>query len=100
MKNKLLLFAIVFAVSKLSFAQTSNAILFTENGEKFIAILNGLRQNDKPETNVKITGLNAEWYKMKVIFDNAALGEKNFNMGVELGTETSYSIKKNNKGDY
>ena len=89
-----------FAISQLSIAQTSNAILFTENGEKFTAILNGLRQNDKPETNVKITGLNAEWYKMKIIFDNKALGEKSFNMGVELGTETSYSIKKNTKGEY
>lgn len=82
------------------FAQTSNAILFTENGERFTVILNGLRQNDKPETNVKVQGLNAEFYKLKVIFENAALGEKNFNMGLELGTETTYVIKKNNKNEY
>ena len=100
MKNKLFLVAILFVCSKISFAQTSNAILFSENGERFTAILNGLRQNEKPETNVKITGLNAEWYKLKVIFDNTALGEKNFNMGIEQGTETSYSIKKNSKGEY
>lgn len=83
-----------------AFAQNSNAIIFTENGEKFTAILNGLRQNEKPETNVKIEGLNANFYKMKVIFDDAALGQKNFNMGIEPGTETTYVIKKNSKNEY
>ena len=100
MKKQFISFIILIVVGGASFAQSSNAILFTENGEKFIAILNGLRQNNKPETNVKITGLNAEWYKLKVIFDNAALGEKSFNLGVQLGNETSYSIKKNSKGEY
>ena len=83
-----------------AFSQNSNAILFTENGEKFTAILNGLRQNDKPETNVKITGLNANFYKLTVIFADAALGQKKFNMGIDPGTETTYVIKKNNKNEY
>lgn len=83
-----------------SVAQNSNAIIFTENGERFTAILNGLRQNEKPETNVKIEGLNANFYKMKVIFEDAALGQKNFNLGIEPGTETTYIIKKNNKNEY
>ena len=90
---------ILFAVTGLS-AQTSNAVLFTENGEKFTVILNGLRQNNTPETNVKITGLNAEFYKLKIIFDNQALGEKNMNLQLQYGSETSYCIKKNNKGEY
>ena len=81
-------------------AQNSNAILFTENGEKFTAILNGLRQNVKPETNVKIEGLNANFYKLKVIFDETALGQKNFNLSLEPGSETTYVIKKNNKNEY
>lgn len=97
-KTMLFLGLMLFAFSVRS--QTTNAIVFTENGEKFTAILNGLRQNDKPETNVKITGLNAEFYKLKVIFDNTALGEKNFNMALQFGTETTYSIRKNNKGEY
>ncbi|MBK9636595.1 MAG: hypothetical protein IPO63_01770 [Bacteroidetes bacterium] len=66
-------------------AQISNVILFTENGERFTAILNGVRQNNEPETNIKITGLNAEFYKLKVIFESSALGEKNFNLAIELG---------------
>lgn len=81
-------------------AQLSNVILFTENGERFTAILNGVRQNNEPETNIKITGLNAEFYKLKVIFEGSALGEKNFNLAIELGKESTYVIKKNNKGEF
>ncbi len=102
MKLKLLnvLLLLLLAGGSTAFAQNSNAIIFTENGEKFTVILNGLRQNDKPETNVKIEGLNANYYKLKVIFDDAALGQNNFNMGIEPGTETTYIIKKNNKNVY
>ena len=81
-------------------AQESNIILFTENGERFTAILNGLRQNEKPETNVKITGLNANAYKLKVIFADAALGQFNENLYLEPGNETTFVIKKNKKNEY
>jgi hypothetical protein len=81
-------------------AQDSNIILFTENGERFTAILNGLRQNEKPETNVKVTGLNASAYKLKVIFGDAALGQFNETLYLEPGNETTYVIKKNKKNEY
>ncbi|MFN5324596.1 MAG: DUF4476 domain-containing protein, partial [Bacteroidota bacterium] len=83
-----------------TYGQISNAILFTENGERFTAILNGLRQNDKPETNVKVTKLNANTYKLKVIFEDVALGQSNFNLFIEPGTESTYIIKKNKKNEY
>lgn len=100
MKKILLLlpFILLNTISKAQFV--ADAILFTENGERFTAILNGVRQNDNPETNVKITSLNAEFYKLKVIFENSALGERNFNLGLQLGMENTYVIKKNNKGEY
>lgn len=100
MIKKILTLAIIVSFGLIANAQTANLILFTENGEQFTAIMNGIRQNAKPETNVKITGLNAEYYKLKVIFDNQALGEKNFNINLALGEETTYCIKKNNKGEY
>ncbi|HCI57746.1 MAG TPA: hypothetical protein DFH96_03110 [Bacteroidetes bacterium] len=78
-------------------AQSSNVILFTENGEKFYAILNGVRQNTSPETNVKVTGLNANFYKLKVIFEDTKLGEKDFNLAFNPGMETTFSIKFNSK---
>ncbi|MBK7885817.1 MAG: DUF4476 domain-containing protein [Bacteroidetes bacterium] len=98
--RRLMLIGMVLLLSFQVSAQSSNVVLFTENGERFTAILNGIRQNDKPETNVKITGLSAEFYKLKVIFESTALGEKNFNMAIELGKENTYVIKKNNKGEF
>lgn len=99
MKRLISTFAL-FAIILSAYAQTSNVIVFTENGEKFYVILNGLRQNDKPETNVKLTELNANFYKMKIIFDDKSLGEKMFNLGFNQGMESTMVIKKNSKGEY
>ncbi|MDQ3051764.1 MAG: DUF4476 domain-containing protein [Bacteroidota bacterium] len=96
----LVLLTMLLILGNTMFAQNSNAIIFSENGEKFTAILNGLRQNENPETNVKIEGLNANFYKLKIIFDDTALGQKNFNLNMEPGTETTFIIKKNNKNEY
>ncbi|MBK6641612.1 MAG: DUF4476 domain-containing protein [Bacteroidetes bacterium] len=99
--NRLLLLLTLLLGTHLTVsAQQSNAIVFTENGERFTLILNGLRQNTQPETNVKIEGLTANFYKLKVIFEDAALGQSNFNLAIEPGTETTYIIKKNNKNAY
>jgi len=105
MKTKLLLLAfIAFAFTRTS-AQTGNLIVFTENGEKFSLVLNGVLQNATPETNVKVTELPASpdfptGYKMKIIFADAALGTKDFNTAIENGVERTVVIKKNNKGEY
>lgn len=100
MKKLLVLFFVLILSNSLHAQFVADVILFTENGERFTAILNGIRQNDQPETNVKITKLNAEFYKLKVIFENSALGEKSFNLGLQQGMENTYVIKKNNKGEY
>lgn len=98
--RKLILSGIALLSFGIAIAQTSNAVLFTENGEKFTVILNGLRQNAKPETNVKLTDLPAPQYKLKVIFEDPRLVEENFNLFLEPGLERSFSIKKNSKGKY
>ncbi len=83
-----------------SFAQNSNLILFTEQGEQFTVILNGIKQNAKPETNVKVTGLNAPNYKMKVIFENKSIPDMDKTVYLEPGSEVTYSIKKNASAVY
>lgn len=82
-------------------AQNSNAVFFTQNGERFYVVLNGLRMNDQPATNVKVTDLNQPGYKLKVIFENTDLGEMDKNLYLnEPGNETVFVIKKNKKGDW
>ena len=99
--TKIYLFCIASILSVSStLAQVSNLILFTEQGEQFTVILNGIKQNDKPETNVKVTGLNAPNYKMKVIFENKTIPDMDKNVFLELGSEVTYSIKKNAQAVY
>ncbi len=100
MKNYLLALSVLIFTAIAAKAQTGNAIIFSENGELFTVILNGLQQNQQPTTNVKLSSLNAEWYKMKVRFNDAAIGTKDFNLGVSLGNERSFALHKKNNGDY
>lgn len=100
MKHIIRLFICILLFSNALQAQNSNAVLFTENGERFTVILNGVRQNNQPETNVRMLNLNAEFYKLKVIFENKALKERNFNMALQTGMENTFVVKKNNKGEY
>lgn len=82
-------------------AQNNNAILFTENGEQFQVILNGILQNSKAETNVKMTGLPAPSYKCRILFADTRLGYMDFNMYFpEQGEEITWNIKRNNKGEF
>lgn len=89
-----------------AFAQNNNMVVFSEGGERFTLILNGIRQNATPETNVKVTGLNAPNYKVKIIFESKALFDLDQNIYLQWGgestssnTEYTYSIV-NKKGKY
>ena len=100
MKKTSLLLLFVLILTATGFSQKTNLVFFTENGERFTLVLNGVRQNAQPETNVKITDLIAPNYKVKVIFEDTKLGEVDKNLIFGQGTETTFVIKKNNKGEY
>ncbi|CAN5186000.1 hypothetical protein BH09BAC5_BH09BAC5_26800 [soil metagenome] len=109
MKTKLrkisLLSAFILSASFV-FAQTSNnnLVVFSQDGDKFSLIVNGLRQNEKPETNVKVTGLNAPNYKVRVIFENGNLAPIDQNVYMMDGGENvtnkeiTYVISNGKKG--
>jgi hypothetical protein len=84
----------------ISRGQLTNLVFFTEQGEQFSVVLNGVLQNDKPETNIKVTGLPAPSYKLKIIFADANIPELNKTLMFQQGTESTFNIKKNNKGEY
>jgi hypothetical protein len=68
-------------------AQNTNLIFFTEQGERFSVVLNGVLQNDKPSTNIKVTDLPAPSYKLKIIFEDKNLLEE----GVGINVNDPYS---------
>ncbi len=45
-------------------------MVYSQDGYRFSLILNGVLQNQKPSTNVKVTSLNATNYQAKLIFEN------------------------------
>lgn len=100
MKKLLAVSAILIAALSIQ-AQTSNAILFTENGERFKIVLNGILQNTNPETNVKLTQLVADHYKCRILFEDTKLGYVDFNLVFpNQGYEVTWNIKQNNKGEF
>ncbi len=91
----LLAFGIVFA------QKNATVVVFSEQGERFQLVLNGLLQNQYPQTNVKVEGLNAENYFLKIMFEDASIPEFDLNFfATPLGYESTYKLKKMNTGKY
>lgn len=97
MKKTLLLLTLL--VSGLSMAQGQGDLtIYSNTGAKFYVILNGIRQNQNPETNVKVTGLNNRWYSCKIISEDKSF-EIEKNVGVKFDTLITYRIL-DKKGKY
>lgn len=103
MKNILsILFVAIFAFEGV--AQNSNLTIFSEDGLAFYLILNGIRQNENPETNVRVDGLMSDYFTTKIIFadQNIASIERKMLMVVDADArrgEVTYKIKANKKGE-
>lgn len=102
MKTKLVLLFAFF--SQLYFAQTSTITTFSQEGERFYVILDGVRQNDSPSTNVQITDLKKPNYLLKIIFEDSSIPTINENVYLldydEKRMNVTYNIKKDKKGKY
>lgn len=99
--KKLFLLCTFAMASFWTVAQTANAVVYSENGEKFTLYLNGEPKNATPQANVKIGGLVTEFYQARVDFEDPKLIDfSNNNFAVKPGLEVTYVIKVNNKGQY
>ena len=91
-------------VTVVVFAQSgSNLVVFSEDGYKFYLVLNGIRQNDLAQTNVRVTGLNQPYYSAIIIFEDkthTSIDKKNLyvvDVADNAKLEVTYKIKKNSK---
>lgn len=100
MKRIILPFLFLLFAAPNLFAQRANAVLFTEQGERFSLMLNGVLQNQNPTSNIRLNDLIANTYRIKVIFEDRNLGEFDRNLFVELGSESTYNLKRNNHGEW
>lgn len=83
-----------------SYAQNGNLVIFSDEGTKFFVVVNGIRVNDQALSNVRLTDLNYDYVKAKIVFENELIPdiEKNTLM-LQRGYEVSYVVKKNKKGE-
>lgn len=97
---KIIFFFIIILTSVFSMSQKNNLVVFTLESEPFHLILNGIRQNDNPETNVKVTNLEGDFYKMRIVFDNQELEPIDQSVShLNSGTEIKMEIEKK-RGEY
>jgi hypothetical protein len=93
MKNTFFLSLILSATSV---AAQSNLSIFNNNGQQFYVVLNGIRQNSKPETNVQVGQIKNGSYAVKVIFADGKTPDidKNFMIDAPYDITTRIIFKK------
>lgn len=90
-------------VSLFSNAQESRLTIFSEDGNAFYVILNGIRQNEEPVVNIAIDYLVNEYYDTKIVFADESIPviEKKHLLVVDVDNqrgEVVYKIKNTNRG--
>lgn len=103
--KKLLLIAISICLLPSYFLHAQNdLVVFSEQGEQFYLVLNGIKQNAKPETNVKVTGVMQSWVTTKIIFADGKTADLDKKIALMSGGsdvkgyEFVYAVKKTDKG--
>lgn len=98
MKNFYILLFILFGTGNYFAQSTTNLVFFSEQGERFYVILNGIQQNINAETNVRVTNLIQPYYKVKLRFADAKYPDIDKTINFNQGTETTYIVKNTSKG--
>jgi len=97
---KLLFTLFTAGLFSLNAASQASAVIFSEMGENFTAFLNGQKQNNVAANNVRMDNLTGEFYQLRVDFEDASIKDITANMAVQAGTEVTYVLKLNKKGEH
>lgn len=72
--------------------------VFSEDGDKFFLVLNGERQNNAGQTNIRVEDLNQPQYSAKIIFEDQSLGEITKNLFISDADgqlmDVTYKVKR------
>lgn len=91
MKKYLLLILFYYAYLA-SFGQ-GNIVVYQNNGRNFTLIVNGVAQNMKPASNIKLININVEILDIEILFENGISTQRSI-MSTQ-GFEIMYQVKKN-----
>jgi hypothetical protein len=82
-------------------SQISEAVIFSEFGEKFTAYLNGTAQNQEPMNSIEIGNLKSEFFQLRIDFEDPTIADFQMNnFVVHPGMTCVYMVKLNRKGKY
>jgi hypothetical protein len=103
MKFKITLLMFFASIPFISFSQGVITV-FSEDGDKFYLVLNGVKQNPTPQTNVRVDGLSNEYYSAKILFEDAAKPEITKNIPTKDAAsgqfaEMTFKIKRTKDGE-
>jgi hypothetical protein len=90
--------ALATLASIATFAQTSDLVVFSDDGSKFTLIVDGDVKNAEPATRVVATGIRTETPVMMVKFADAAIPAIKQNGYLEVGKEYTMMVTTNKKG--
>jgi len=94
MKNRVLLF-LLLAFPFAGMAQGGgNLAFFTDRGEPFYVFLNNIKQNDKADAHVRITGIAPTTYRLKLVFANSSLPVVSDNIVAMPFKEKTFIVRK------
>ncbi len=97
MKTRLLILSSLLFLTLITFGQNKvNLVVFAEDGDKFYAYVNGIKQNNTPESNVRVTGVTPN-ISLRIEFEDKALPQLKQNMALEPGFEHTAKIKRDMK---
>jgi len=93
----------IVTAAQAQFMPTANLTIFSEDGNKFFLILNGERQNDVAQTNIRLEELPQPYYNCKIIFEDKSLKDISKNMLMLADAngvmqDVTYKIKKDKSG--
>jgi len=81
----------------------SSITIFSKDGEKFWVVVNGVKQNDKPATQVKVRDLMMPNAMFKIIFEDEQIPSIDRNLMLRDADnkpfDISYVIRRNKKGE-
>lgn len=85
-------------IGLVSFSQ-SNLTIFNNGGQQFYVILNGIKQNSVPMTNVSVGGIKNGSYSVKMIFSDGKTADIDKNFFIDEASDiTTRVIFKKGKG--
>ena len=98
--KKIFVILISIVIPSILFAQqkTGNLTVFSEDGDKFYLFLNGEKQNDIPQTNIRVEELPQPYYRAKIVFEDQTLTEISKNLPVadadDVMMDVTYRLRK------